>query len=58
MLTQVVHSEECEAASMAHLHGTEISRCIVSRIKRSEQGLTMQLRLALNGPSVSTSQAM
>lgn len=55
MLTQVVHREECEAASMSHLHGTEISRCIVSRIERSEQGLTMQLRLALNGPSVSTS---
>lgn len=24
MLTQVVHREECEAASMSHLHGTEI----------------------------------
>lgn len=55
MLTQVGHNKECEVASLAHLHGTEISKYIVSRIERSEQGLTMQQRLALNGPSNSTS---
>lgn len=50
MLTWGVHNKECEAASLP-----EISKYIVSRTERSEQGLTMQLRLALNRPPVSTS---